>query len=128
MKALLDTCTFLWWNLNDPQLSAAARKVIENGDNEIFFSAVSAWEITLKAARGRLILPDLPGRYIAERLAYNHFQALPIQVSHALQIERLPEYHRNHFDRLLIAQAQLENLSLLTADEQIRRYDLSIIW
>jgi PIN domain nuclease of toxin-antitoxin system len=128
MKALLDTCTFLWWNLNDPQLSTAARKVIENGENEIYFSAVSAWEITLKAARGRLILPDLPGRYIAERLTYNHFQALPIQVSHALQIERLPEYHRDPFDRLLIAQAQLENLPLLTADEQIRRYDLTIIW
>jgi len=128
MRALLDTHTFLWWNIDDPQLSDRARQVITDGNNEIFFSAASAWEIALKAARGRLELPESPLRYVAQRLYLHHFQPLPIQLSHALHVYSLPEYHRDLFDRLLIAQSQLEDLPLLTSDTEIARYDVNVLW
>ena len=128
MKAILDTHVFLWWNMNDPQLSKIAREIISDGRNELFLSAASAWEIAIKAARGRLMLPDYPAKYVADRLAFHHFQALPIQVSHALQVYSLPEIHRDPFDRLLVAQSQLEALPILTADTSIARYEVVTIW
>jgi PIN domain nuclease of toxin-antitoxin system len=128
VKALLDTHTFLWWNLDDPQLSDTAREFITAAENDLFFSAASAWEIAIKAARGRLQLPDSPDEYVAVRLTRHRFTALPIQVSHALRVHALPDLHRDPFDRLLVAQSQLEGLPLLTADPEIGRYDVDIIW
>jgi PIN domain nuclease of toxin-antitoxin system len=128
MKALLDTHTFLWWNTDDGQLSALAREIIANGDNEIYVSAASAWEISIKAARGRLVLPEEPGAYIAKRLQVNHFQPLPIQISHAAQVYVLPRHHDDPFDRLLVAQAQMEKLALLTVDPDIQKYEVETVW
>lgn len=128
MRALLDTHTFLWWNMDDPQLSELARRVIADGGNELFFSAASAWEIAIKAARGKIILPEAPEKYVASRLAQHRFQPLPVQLSHALRVYDLPEVHRDPFDRLLIVQSQMENLPILTADENIRRYAVETIW
>ncbi len=128
MKALLDTHTFLWWNLDDPQLSTTAREFISNGRNEIFLSAASAWEIAIKYSKGRLELPDKPEQYIALRLTRHRFSSLPIQLSHAAQVYRLPDIHTDPFDRLLIVQSQLEEMPLITGDLQIARYDVSIIW
>lgn len=128
MKALLDTHTFLWWNLNDPQLSQAARRFIADGGNDIFLSAASAWEIAIKCTIGRLTLPEIPERYVANRMARHRFQPLPIQLSHALHVFNLPGIHQDPFDRLLIAQSQLESLPILTADPEIARYPVDIIW
>ena len=128
MKALLDTHTFLWWNLNDPQLSAAAYDFISDGNNEIFLSAASAWEIAIKCAKGRLILPEDPEPYVANRMILHHFSSLPIQISHALQVFTLPDIHPDPFDRLLVAQSQLEGLPILTADPEIVRYEVDNIW
>ncbi len=128
MKALLDTHTFLWWNTDDEQLSQRTREIIADGSNEIYFSAASAWEIAIKAARGKLILPEEPGSYIASRLKSHHFQSLPIQISHAVQVYALPRHHEDPFDRLLIAQCQLEGMHLLTLDPQIKKYDVETIW
>ncbi len=128
MKYLLDTHTFLWWNLEDPQLSLTAREIISNGNNEIFLSAASAWEIAIKAAKGRLILPDEPAKYIAERMNLYRFQSLPVQVSHACLVYQLPPHHNDPFDRLLIAQSQSESLPLLTGDTEISRYEVEVIW
>lgn len=128
MKVLLDTHAFLWWNTDDEQLSQRARAIIADGENEIYFSAASAWEIAIKAARGKLILPEEPGAYIASRLKNHHFQPMPIQISHAVQVYALPHHHEDPFDRLLIAQCQLEGLQLLTLDPQIKKYDLETIW
>jgi len=128
MRALLDTHTFLWWNLDAPQLSAEVRAFIANGDNEIFLSAASAWEIAIKAAKGRLTLPEPPDQYVAERMRLHHFSALPIELSHALEVYRLPDIHQDPFDRLLIAQSQLEKMPLLTADSEINRYQVEVIW
>lgn len=128
MKALLDTHAFLWWNLNDPQISVTAREFISDGRNEIFLSAASAWEIAIKYAKGRLELPETPEQYVANRLRRHHFSPLPIQMSHALHVHTLPDIHQDPFDRLLIAQSQLEKLPLLTADADISRYGISIVW
>lgn len=125
---MLDTHTFLWWNMDDPQLSAKARVTIADGRNEIFFSAASAWEIAIKAGRGRLHLPEIPEIYVAERLALHGFQALPIQVSHALRVHELPEVHHDPFDRLLVVQSQMEKLPILTADKNISRYHVEVLW
>jgi PIN domain nuclease of toxin-antitoxin system len=128
MRVLLDTHAFLWWNTDDPRLSAAARQCIAATDNEIFLSAASAWEIAIKAARGRLLLPEPPDRYVASRLVLHRFQTLPVQASHALQTYYLPALHQDPFDRLLVAQAQLEGVPLLTADPAITQYDVPIVW
>jgi len=128
MNVLLDTHVFLWWIVDDPRLSPRARKIIGNGENTLFLSAASAWEIAIKAKLGRLKLPDDPERFIPEQMALNAIESLPVQVSHALHVYTLPEYHSDPFDRLIIAQAQLEGLPILTADPQISRYEVDTIW
>ncbi len=128
MRVLLDTHTFLWWNLDDPQLSAAARAIIADGGNTIFLSAVVAWEIAIKAAKGRLTLPEPADRYVSNRLALHAFAALPVEISHALEVTNLPPLHNDPFDRLLVAQARLEKLPILTADAAIGRYEVEVIW
>jgi PIN domain nuclease of toxin-antitoxin system len=128
MRALLDTHVFLWWNQDDPQLSAVARSTIEDGRNELYLSAASAWEIAIKTAKGRLVLPSPPDRYVAERLAYYGFQALPIQLSHALAVAALPHIHVDPFDRLLVAQSRYEQLPIITADAAFVRYDVQVLW
>ena len=128
MRGLLDTHTFLWWNMDDPQLSEAARSFIADGGHEIFFSAASAWEIAIKYARGRLMLPLAPQRYVAQRLAHYGFQVLPIQLGHALAVAELPPLHQDPFDRLLVAQSRLEGLPIITGDAVIGRYQVAVIW
>ena len=128
MKVLLDTHTFLWWIIDSPRLSARAREVIRDSDNELFFSATSGWEIAIKAQLGRLQLPDNLEQFIVEQLALNAILVLPIQLRHALHVYTLPQHHRDPFDRMLVAQSQVENLSLLTADPQITQYEVATIW
>lgn len=128
MKALLDTHTFLWWNLNASQLSENVRRFIGDGRNEVFFSAASAWEIAIKYTKGRLDLPEPPDNYIPQRLILHKFTPLPIQLSHALQVYTLPDYHQDPFDRLLIVQSQMEGMPLLSTDAEIARYQVELIW
>lgn len=128
MRALIDTHAFLWWNLNDHQLSRSARDFIKDGRNQIFLSAVTAWEIAIKTARGRLSLPEKPNYYVANRMKLHHFSALPIEISHALHVYDLPDIHQDPFDRLLIAQSQMEKLPILTTDPEIAKYDVDVIW
>ena len=128
MKAILDTQVFLWWNMDDPRLSQTARDLIADGRNELYLSAASAWEIAIKAARGSLILPEPPEHYVPSRMRLHRLLALPIQFRHALHVYGLPPFHRDPFDRLLIAQSRLEDLPLLTIDPDIGRYDVRVIW
>ena len=128
MKALLDTHTFLWWNMDDSRLSQTARDFVADGSNELFLSVASAWEIAIKAARGSLILPEPPEAYVPSRLQRHQIAPLPIQLSHALRVYDLPPIHRDPFDRLLIAQSQQEDMPILTADSEIVRYDVRVIW
>ena len=128
MKALLDTHVFLWWNTNDQRLSKLAREFIADGRNELFISAASTWEIAIKTGRGRLTLPQSPKRYVASRMLQHHIQPLPIRISHTLRVFTLPEIHLDPFDRLLVAQSQIEELPILTADSKIAQYDVKILW
>lgn len=128
MRALLDTHTFLWWNKDDPQMSSTAREFISDGANEVYLSAASAWEIAIKCTRGRLVLPETPDKYVANRLSLHRFLPLPIQLSHALHVFNLPDIHRDPFDRLLVAQSQLEGFPILTGDLEVTRYAVDIIW
>ena len=128
MKALLDTHVFLWWITDDQRLSFQVREIIADGTNEILFSAASGWEIAIKTRLGRLQLPDDPEIFIPEQLELNAIEVLPVQIGHALHVYRLPSHHRDPFDHLLIAQAQLEKLPILTADPQISRYPMEVIW
>ena len=128
MKVLLDTHTFLWWITDDNRLSSFAREIITNGDNELFLSAATGWEIAIKAQLGRIKLPKEPHSFIAEQLRLNSIQSLPIHMSHALHVYSLPNHHSDPFDRMIIAQAQLENLSILTMDPQIAKYKVKVVW
>ena len=118
MRLLLDTHTLLWTLRNDPALGPSARRAIASGRNTVFVSAVSVGEIAIKRARERL---DVPERLL-EGLAENNFQELPISSFHGEQAGALPLFHRDPFDRMLIAQAQAEGLILVTADAAIERY------
>ncbi len=128
MRLLLDTHTFLWWITDSPQLSRRARRMITSGDNEIYFSAASGWEIAVKASLGRVVLPEDPERFIPRQLAANAFQTLPLQLRHALRVYGLPDLHRDPFDRMLIAQAMAEGLAILSGDTQFSGYPVKVVW
>jgi PIN domain nuclease of toxin-antitoxin system len=128
MKVLLDTHTFLWWVTEDSKLSSKASEIIRDGNNELYLSAASGWEITIKAQLNRIQLPGPPEKFISEQLRINGIQSLPILMSHALHVYNLPDHHRDPFDRILIAQSQLEGLPILTADPSFSLYEIGVIW
>jgi PIN domain nuclease of toxin-antitoxin system len=128
VRAILDTHAFLWWVLDVPRLSPAARSMLADGANEFLFSTASAYELTIKAQGGRLTLPEPADTYVPSRLAANAFEAIPIELAHAVRAGMLPVIHRDPFDRMLVAQAQVEGLPILTADPAISRYDVETIW
>ena len=128
MRVLLDTHTFLWSVTGDALLSGTAREIVADSANEVLFSAASALEISLKAARGRLQLPEETEAYVTTRIAAFGFTPLPVSVSHAVRAGALPPIHADPWDRLLTAQAQIEDVAILTKDAMIRRYDVETIW
>jgi len=128
MKVLLDTHAFLWWITDDPRLSAHARQIIGDGKNELLLSAASGWEMATKVRLGKLDLPDNLESFIPQQMALNAIDTLPIRMSHALHVHRLPDHHRDPFDRLIVSQARLENLPILTADPQVTQYEVKVIW
>ena len=128
MRLLLDTQTFLWAVGAPERLSSRARRAIQLESNEIIVSAASAWEIAIKVGLGRLDLPDGPQRFVPDQMAANAFEPLAIQLRHALQVAELPDIHRDPFDRLLVAQASVEGLVLVTADRQLRKYPIETLW
>ena len=128
MRALLDTHAFLWAAADDPRLSARAREVIEDGTNEIVFSAASAYEIVWKAERGRLELPEPAESYVLDRLDRLAFEGLAVNVRHAVRAAALPHHHADPWDRLLIAQARDEGIPLITVDSMIARYEVEVLW
>jgi PIN domain nuclease of toxin-antitoxin system len=128
MKAILDTHAILWWVTNNPQLSQTVRDIISDSSNTLYFSVVSSWEIIIKAKTGKLPLPEPPTQFIQSCLTVNRFVSLPIDLSHILQVDNLPNRHKDPFDRILIAQAQVENIPLITIDHLIVQYSVQTIW
>ena len=109
------------------RLSRQTQVLLQDPENEIFLSAASSWEIAIKCALGKLPLPMAPMEYVLSRMETSGTAPLPIQHSHALQAGSLPRHHADPFDRLLIAQAQLENLHILTADSQFEAYEVALL-
>ncbi len=128
MKVLIDTHVFLWWITDSPKLSENARKTIASSKNQVYVSAASGWEISIKASIDRLTLPESPEKFVPEQLRVNAFSQLPIELYHALYTIRLPRHHRDPFDRILIAQSILEKMSLVTKNETFSKYDVDILW
>ena len=128
MKAILDTHAFLWWITDSSRLSARARDLLGNGDNQIFFSAACGWEIAVKCGLGKLTLPNPPDKFIPEHLRANALLALPIELYHALYVYKLPLHHRDPFDRMLVTQGILERMPIVTRDEKFDLYDVETIW
>ncbi|MCP4663109.1 MAG: type II toxin-antitoxin system VapC family toxin [bacterium] len=127
MKLLLDTHCWLWMQMAPGRLSEPATEWLADSSNELFLSAVTSWEIAVKWSLGKLPLPMPPEEYVPSRMERQGVRGLAIQHRHALHTASLPLHHRDPFDRLLIAQAQLEKLPLLTADRQLEAYDVEIL-
>ena len=122
MRLLLDTHVLLWW-LADIDLSAEARQAIADPSNDVAISAASAWEIAIKRALNKLSAPD----DLAAQVENSGFTALPIHISHALAAGALPRHHDDPFDRMLIAQAKIEGLTLTTRDERFAAYGVPLL-
>ena len=128
MRLLLDTCTFLWIVADAPELSPRARDVFQAADNEVYLSAASAWEIAVKHGLGRLPLPEAPDRFVREMREAHGIAILPIDEESALHVSRLPALHADSFDRMLVSQAIVHGLTILTPDELITQYPGRTIW
>lgn len=127
MRLLLDTHAFLWL-LDDRGLSATAQVLFLDPENEVFFSVASYWEICIKVSIGKLDIGSNWIEQIDREMAINGIVWLPIEKEHCLGVINLPHPHRDPFDRLLIAQARAEGLTLLSADPNFGGYDVAVVW
>lgn len=127
MRLLLDTHAFVWWTLGDARLSAPARVAIQDPENDVVLSVVSAWELVIKAGLGRAGFED-PLLETVTREIDNGMRILPIHLRHAVQLAELPKVHGDPFDRMLVAQALEEGLRLVTRDRMLHDYPVSCIW
>lgn len=123
MRALIDTHVLLWWLGDDKRLSPRHRALIADPDNEIFVSAVTAAEISIKSSLGKLTAPE----GLVQTIADEGFSALPLTADHAAALRALPWHHRDPFDRMLVAQASVEQLPLLSSDERIAEYAIDVM-
>jgi PIN domain nuclease of toxin-antitoxin system len=128
MRLLLDTQVWLWLQSEPERVIPSVRDALADPQNELLLSAASAWEIAIKHGLGKLPLPLPPEQYVPARMELSDTASLPVSAAHALRVASLPVHHRDPFDRLLLAQAQLERISLVTADRQLAPYDVELIW
>jgi len=127
VRILLDTQCWLWMAVTPERLSKRARMQVEENSQELYLSAASAWEIAIKYSIGKLPLPMSAEEYVPSRAAALRTVPLPIAQAHALHVATLPFHHHDPFDRLLIAQAQIEDLSIMTSDPKFAAYDVATI-
>lgn len=127
MRLLLDTHAFLWFAAGDRRLSRRARAVMEADDAELLVSAASVWEMAIKASLGRLKLPLPVDAYVAEKMTEGYRMAA-VTWAHTAAVQQLPFYHRDPFDRLLVAHARAERYPLVTRDRVFRRYGVDVVW
>jgi PIN domain nuclease of toxin-antitoxin system len=128
MMLLLDTCTFLWALSGVPALPVRVADLVRDPDNQVFLSAASVWEIAVKYAAGRLTLPERPERYVPTMRAERGFAALAIDEESALHASRLPTLHRDPFDRILVSQAIVHGMTILTPDPIVTQYPARTFW
>ena len=127
MRLLLDTHVWLWTLVSPSRLSAEALAELGDPDNELYLSAASTWEIAIKYGLGKLPLPEPPRQFVPPRLDRDGVIALPVEHAHTLAVAELPPHHDDPFDRLLIAQAQLERMTLVSADPFVARYEVDLL-
>jgi PIN domain nuclease of toxin-antitoxin system len=128
MRVLLDTCTFLWIILDDPQLSKIARQTFIDPTQEVYLSSVSTWEIALKHGQGKLPLPSPLERFVSEQRVLHGIDALSLDESATFHLHRLPRLHRDPFDRMLVCQAIEHGMVILTPDTLITQYPVKTMW
>ena len=130
MRLLLDTHTFLWWIDDAPRVSQRVRTVIADDSNTLYVSAVTGWEIAIKVAVGRLTLQSHsdPSAAVLKHMDVNAIRELPVRMEHALRVATLPPLHGDPFDRLLVAQAMVDGLTIVTSDRLVAAYDVETIW
>lgn len=128
MKFLLDTNVFLWGLSEEHKLNSRAQEILTSSSSELYFSAAGSWEIAIKFALGSLPLPKAPSKYIPYALRVWAVRGLDITHEHALRAGELPAHHRDPFDRLLVAQAMTEQMTLLTADRALQKYGVDLIF
>ena len=127
VRILLDTHAWLWMISTPERFSKGALQMVEKASVDLVLSAASAWEISIKHGLGRIGLPGDPEAVIPDMMLQSGVEALPISHTHALRAGALPAHHKDPFDRLLVAQAQLEGIPILTADKEIPFYDIEVI-
>lgn len=128
MNLLLDTHAFIWLDIAPNRLSNAAKHAIQNSQNSIYLSLTSVWEMQIKIQLGKLKLNSPLSSTVAAQQNINSVQMLPIRLDHILALDNLPFHHRDPFDRLLVAQAQIEGLTLITNDQKINAYAVTCLW
>jgi len=127
VRYLVDTHVWLWMLTAPERIGGNASGVIVDGSSVLLLSAASSWEIAIKYAISRLPLPEPPERYVPSRMQATGLESLPISHAHALRVSALPRHHDDPFDRLIVAQAQLEDLTVITADPAFDRYDVPVL-
>jgi len=127
VKLLLDTQCWLWMQVAPERFSTETLALVQDDANELLLSVASCWEIAIKYALGKLPLPAPPEQYVPDRMRSSGVDALAVRVEHALRVANLPLHHRDPFDRLLVAQAQIERVPLLTADPRLALYDVNLL-
>lgn len=128
MRVLLDSHAFVWAATSDDRLPRAVAELIEDGGTRVFISVATTWELTLKVMSGKLRLPSPPAEHLAEHIDRFRSELLPIHQRHVSALPELPVIHADPFDRMLVAQALVEDLDLVAGDERIRRYPVRTIW
>lgn len=128
MNLLFDTHTFIWWASEPAQLSERVLTLCQNPENTLFLSVVSVWEMQIKSSLGKLSLAQPLAKMIEKEQTQNAIQVLHISLAHVLALQTLPDYHKDPFDRLLVAQAKLEDAILLSKDALIEKYPVEVIW
>ena len=128
MRLLLDTVAFIWLVDGDAKLSRHAQDLIVDPGNEVYLSAASAWEVAIKYSIGRLILRSPPDEYVTGQRRLHRIESMPIDETAALQVHKLPTLHNDPFDRIIIAQAIIDGLAVVTPDSQIRQYPVRVEW
>ena len=127
MRLLVDTQCFLWMQAAPDRFGPASLELLRNADTEVLLSAASAWEIAIKYALGKLPLPERPQVYVPSRMQTSGTTGLAVVHAHALRVAALPMHHRDPFDRLIVAQAQLEGVPVLTSDHAFDGYDVEVL-
>ena len=128
MKYLLDSVVWLWSVGPSKTIGTAGLEILASREEEIYLSAASSWEIAIKTRLGKFQLPEPPGRYVPKRLIDQGIRSLPINQDHSLKVYDLPFHHSDPFDRIIIAQAIVEDMVVLTSDRVFEKYPIDVVW